>query len=349
MSKTIGPIPPTNRVYLVPFGRYRGQTLDVLKKDTKYIEWIKAQPKLIETYPDFFRRLNQTDSHGQSIPLPTPQHNRVQAQFLSREFASKFFQYLTKIDPEGNRSCWNQISDFFQPDFFAKTGLSISLVRLVGPTTVRLDDRITLELVDWYPQLKLEGTNYADVEFFEPTQIIDGIPKVLLGWFLKITGTYSNEEETAIRSLIQPLLPHNLFIPQVLIEIKPQMGDDYPRILHTMKQRQHNILYLQEFESAVLTLNQMRELFARDGILVVMENELAGKILQKNPLVITPPCRVIRKITLEMEDKFMTVNLYGIPRITYDQIMNWLQNEQKLAITVKPYQPNKRRRTEPSD
>lgn len=319
---------------IVPFGKYKGQSIELLRKDTKYLNWIRSQPSIVRQYQDFFSLLDIKSLPAEPI-LPTPQHNRIQAQFLSRTFTSKFFHYLTGIDPEGNRNKWNELSDFYQLEFFNKAGLSVDQIDIIDPLTFKLNQRIIVQLIDWFPNLKFEGVkSYADLEFTQPNQIIDGVPKVLLGWSLHITGTYSMDEELLLRNLLQPYLPHNIFIPQVLIEIKPQMGDDYPRVLHLMKQRGHNILYLQQFESSVLPLNQMKEIFNREGILVIMENELIGKIREKNPQMITPPCKVIRKIRMEMEDHFSTVNLYGIPIIIYEQIVKYLTEEQKLSVEI---------------
>jgi len=78
---------------LVPFGKYEGQPLEVLLLDKSYCAWLVGQADLREQYPDLRDLIYK--EHGNYIK--TPKHNRMQAEYLSRDTILKLF-YL--VNPE---------------------------------------------------------------------------------------------------------------------------------------------------------------------------------------------------------------------------------------------------------
>jgi hypothetical protein len=57
------------------------------------------------------------------------------------------------------------------------------------------------------------------------------------------------------------------------IEIKPQMGDDYPAVLRQMKVSECNMLYLVAYTGSGATLGQVRKIFSASGIAVAMHSD----------------------------------------------------------------------------
>lgn len=78
---------------LVPFGKYEGQPLEVLLADKSYCAWLVGQADLREQYP-YLRDLIYKE-HGNDIK--TPNHNRMQAEYLTKDTMLKLF-YL--VNPE---------------------------------------------------------------------------------------------------------------------------------------------------------------------------------------------------------------------------------------------------------
>jgi hypothetical protein len=78
---------------LVPFGKYEGQTLEVLLADKSYCAWLVGQADLREQYPDLCDLIYK--EHGNDIN--TPNHNRMQAEYLTEDTMLKLF-YL--VNPE---------------------------------------------------------------------------------------------------------------------------------------------------------------------------------------------------------------------------------------------------------
>jgi hypothetical protein len=63
---------------LVPFGKHKGQPVEVLVADSGYREWLMGQPWFRDRYPVIY----QTVVNYAGEPAETPEHNELQASFL---------------------------------------------------------------------------------------------------------------------------------------------------------------------------------------------------------------------------------------------------------------------------
>lgn len=66
---------------IVPFGKYKGQPVESLIADSDYCEWLSAQPWFRDRYTGIY----QIVINGPQQPVETPEHNEMQAWFLTRE------------------------------------------------------------------------------------------------------------------------------------------------------------------------------------------------------------------------------------------------------------------------
>lgn len=66
---------------VVPFGKHKGQPIEVLLADPGYSEWLLAQPWFREKYTTIY----QTIVNYGGEPVETPEHNELQATFLTDE------------------------------------------------------------------------------------------------------------------------------------------------------------------------------------------------------------------------------------------------------------------------
>ena len=66
---------------VVPFGKYRGQPVETLVADGDYCDWLSAQPWFRDRYTGIY----QIILNGPQPPTETPEHNEMQARFLSDE------------------------------------------------------------------------------------------------------------------------------------------------------------------------------------------------------------------------------------------------------------------------
>lgn len=72
---------------LVPFGKYKGQPMEVMQMDKKYCDWLSKQDWFREQYGNVY---NQVIINNFTEPSETPEHNRLQVKFLDETFIDRF-------------------------------------------------------------------------------------------------------------------------------------------------------------------------------------------------------------------------------------------------------------------
>jgi len=78
---------------LVPFGKFVGQPLEVLLADKSYCAWMVGQASIREQYPELCNLV--FNEHGGA--LKTPNHNRMQSEYVTEEVGLKL-SYLINPD-----------------------------------------------------------------------------------------------------------------------------------------------------------------------------------------------------------------------------------------------------------
>jgi hypothetical protein len=78
---------------VVPFGKYRGQPVEVLAADHDYCEWLTAQPWFKARYLNVY---NTVINYG-AEPQDSPEHNQMQARFLDDAWC---FALASLLKPE---------------------------------------------------------------------------------------------------------------------------------------------------------------------------------------------------------------------------------------------------------
>lgn len=78
----------TKEAQIIPFGKYKGQPLEVLQNDKQYVEWLRNQSWFIQNHPT----INTLIINNFSEATDSPEHNRLQARFLDDYFCQKFFE-----------------------------------------------------------------------------------------------------------------------------------------------------------------------------------------------------------------------------------------------------------------
>ena len=68
---------------VVPFGKYKGQAVEVLAEDREYTDWLMGQSWFKDRYQNIYTLI--VNNFGE--PSETPEHNELQALFLDDVFA----------------------------------------------------------------------------------------------------------------------------------------------------------------------------------------------------------------------------------------------------------------------
>ena len=77
----------------VPFGKYKGQPITTLLKDTNYLEWCKQQ-EWFKKFPIVYNICVNQKIVNQTENSKTPEHNKMQNLFLEKENQNKFIDVL---------------------------------------------------------------------------------------------------------------------------------------------------------------------------------------------------------------------------------------------------------------
>ena len=75
---------------VIPFGKYKGQPVDVVVQDRQYVEWLTAQPWFRER----FANIHTLIVNNFQEPTETPVHNALQSRFLDPWFRARFFELV---------------------------------------------------------------------------------------------------------------------------------------------------------------------------------------------------------------------------------------------------------------
>lgn len=74
---------------LIPFGKYKGQRIEVLQNDQQYCDWLMSQ----EWFRERYSQINTIIVNNFQEPSETPEHNKIQARFLDEDYCLRVINY----------------------------------------------------------------------------------------------------------------------------------------------------------------------------------------------------------------------------------------------------------------
>src|SRR6202008_387495 len=86
--------PAPNDPAIVPFGKYQGQRVEVLLADQGYLQWVISQPGLMTMLQTRYPAMFNIITTGAPTSQDTPEHNKLQAMFLERDFQYAFLELV---------------------------------------------------------------------------------------------------------------------------------------------------------------------------------------------------------------------------------------------------------------
>jgi hypothetical protein len=299
---------------VVPFGKYRGQPVEVLAADHDYCEWLTAQPWFKARYLNVY---NTVINYG-AEPQDSPEHNQMQARFLDDEWCFKLADLLTPsrrgtygleaarkllaADPSYQkfRDCCEleTVAADVNPRLFEDRGWDVTYS--IGPASIRArrtklvpplpactcicdhsecsEDSPCRGGTDFYgcrhrnhEKREIDGSNHCRDDCYWSYagplggySVYSGSRDTLRGWLKEVDHFY------------QPSYP-----PWIQVELKPDLGDDYPSVLRQVKNypkyesggsRRCVIARRHAFQS--VTWEQVVRIFAASNIVLLAEGEI---------------------------------------------------------------------------
>lgn len=222
---------------LVPFGKYRGQPIEVLENDPSYVDWLLQQDWAQKRYPQFVQVIVNNFGGQQE----SPEHNQMQARFLEQEWRKKF---AASVKPE-----------LFRP---------IDLQEFVRSFWVSVTrGGIITEAVSFRPMPELI-----------PMISFDEMPKFEYGkTSIDVCISFSaiGKDSTPKCDYFLGLIESSRLIS---VEIKPIIDETYPATLRQIKANGAKNLLYREFTANSVTENTFRLYFESQGIRVRSEAEI---------------------------------------------------------------------------
>jgi len=224
---------------MIPFGKYKGQPLEVLEHDPEYADWIAQQSWAKERYPQIVNII--INKFGESEE--TPDHNAMQAKFLEPSYcvmtAGAMGLFKFRENP------LDQVAAIVE--FAKKHNAEIGFYE--PPSVEQLIGRIDLEVDAIDVQFALHSYETA-------------IATVKNDWSPK------ESRSTRIISALRWKLK---------LELKPTIGDDYPAVLRQMRNNGTETLVYGKYSGVGVTEEVFRKFFKSQGIGVISESEIESK------------------------------------------------------------------------
>lgn len=238
---------------VIPFGKYKGQPIEVLLNDKPYLDWLQQQ--------DWFRNrygtINTLIINNFQEPTETPEHNKIQALFTDDDFCKKFisllidkklcrdkkgFKFVTYTNPVNGNIYFHGDANIFS----TSGGYSLYNGETYKHTPLNkkeLELSINETRISYNIAYEFNGVDVCMNIFEEP---IDELYK-------------KNDFRT---------------LAEVNIEIKPSVSDDFPAILRQMNNNKSKVLLTERYTGTGATLEQVKKIFAASDKNIILLEEV---------------------------------------------------------------------------
>lgn len=266
---------------IVPFGKYKGQPVTVLSGDPAYCEWLQGQDGIRKKYPSIINLI----VNNFSVPQDTPEHNALQAVFVdNEEFIKKLVTVLCNLKGVKAPDCWraecrnkqgkigscswvgytysNHYPIYYR-DLDAECWRNIKKSEFYAQQLKPIEDNY-LKFVDIWCNTEFEREGWDVVLTvsikFKESEIDLRDEKALC--FCKNASSILDKSADLHISLSYG--DKDFKGNEFALEIKPQIGDDYPAVMREIRARKLTcgwpVLLYQTFTGKGVTEAQMRKM-----------------------------------------------------------------------------------------
>jgi hypothetical protein len=265
---------------IMPFGKYKGQPIEVLAQDQGYCKWLLSQAGIKDKYPI----ICQIIINNFGVPNDTPEHNALQAHFLDDYFCLALAGLINwlpidrtfSIQQIEEKICYteNQIKNL--KDTNNDNSLSSQYRRMIEERNSGIyncDNKNQLQET-LKNLLNIKEIFYSKISTFKIDKDFENG-----GWDITLD--------------IHDSIYYFLYLDEqrkngckIAIEIKPSLGDDYPNILRQMKNTnirlEYQCLVYDKYNAIGATLDDIKKIFSSPGfwIFSIGEIENAQKLIK---------------------------------------------------------------------
>lgn len=252
---------------LIPFGKYKGQPIEVLAQDKPYLEWLQTQDWFKQRYGN----INTIIVNNFGAPAETPEHNKIQAMFTEKAFANSFLQYIMKDHIEAMKK-----------ERYCLRFDTVSMIRFKETKKVAafgsFDKKTTLDKIRAHYQPDSKTTYETIEELFEVpvTRLFLSFPDRLR---VECSGISFESKgiDVVLSYCINPHDPSfhtSAALTTIPVEIKPNLSDDYPAVLRQMMANTSQYLLIGSYDGVGATLEQVRFIFKASHRTIVLLSQI---------------------------------------------------------------------------
>ena len=294
---------------IVPFGKYKGQPLEVMVADTDYCEWLVAQPWFSAKYRNVY---NVVINYG-GEPQDSPEHNQMQARFLEADWCFRLADLLRpgRIGSYGDRSAQALLdSDPIYRQFRQCVELEPSPAAALGP---RFEDRgwdvtygidpasISTHRMSLVPPLPActcrcddhsgcpdyatcqggvhaWGCGHSSCEGGKRKRDIDRSSHCISTCYWRDGGELTEDQRKWLKQPEHFYQSH--YQGKFLVELKPDLGDDYPSVLRQVKgypgddYDDKRCVVVRRHAFQHVTWEQVQKIFATSQVTLIAETDI---------------------------------------------------------------------------
>ena len=290
---------------MVPFGKYKGQPVEIMAADADYCEWLTAQSWFRERYGNVY---NTIINYG-AEPQDSPEHNEMQARFLDDEWCFQLADLLRprrkgtygvgaarkvlNADPhyQAFRGCCElEIGEpGIEPRRFEDKGWDV--VYGIDPAGITTHKE---RLVPPLPACTCEcdhtgcvaeaqcqgGSGYCwhiSGRHEEKNRGIDSQGHCSRDCYWAFDGPLTAEQRRWLKEASHYYAP--FFDDRIRVELKPDLGDDYPTVLRQVtgyvnERGDKRCVVARRYAFERVTWEQVKKIFAASNITLLAESEI---------------------------------------------------------------------------
>jgi hypothetical protein len=260
-----------NNSTIIPFGKYKGQTLEAIQHDKQYLDWLQAQDWFRQRY----QQLNTVIINNFQQPAETPEHNRLQAMFLKDFFLEKLLnRFIEKKICPASKEVKLNLKGFKHTVHGLKNNYlscTPSLRPLVAPDILSGNEKFTYKpnaaknKMEYYSDCQDKLSIPFSLRYAELTEFTTSYQK---RYTVKNMGVIFEADDADVVLILPGTMGRCKF------ELKPSFGDDYPAILRQMSASKSNYLLAEEFTGTTVSLSEVKKMFWTKGIAILLTSDL---------------------------------------------------------------------------
>lgn len=251
-----------------PMGKYKGQPVERAMADSSYMEWALAQPWFSERYTEIHKLVVNYGAE----PQDSPEHNEFQMRFMDEAIR---FAVARRLGYASLRE-----SDYYKRARKVAKRLSKELSEPLEQRREELSTSVPrFEDRGWDVSFDITAASFrVYVRRDDLSTVIEMLEKQGLMRKAADMREYLESRFTPVLVNYSPNLNES---KPVYIELKPDLGDDYPSVLRQMMRYpdfntpdSKKTLIVRRAQFSSVSLEQVRKFFEVSGVVLLLESEL---------------------------------------------------------------------------